>query len=48
MKPMLMVPVLEPEPAPLIPELQALRKPPAPTARLPAPMPLSRERREIE
>ena len=47
MKPMLMVPLADAGPRALEPELQAARRPPAPTANVPAPMPFSRERREI-
>jgi hypothetical protein len=47
MNPIVIVPLLDGPPAPLIPELQALRNPPAPTASAPAPMPFSKERRAI-
>ena len=45
--PMVMVPPVAGPPAPFMPELQALRNPPAPTASAPAPMPFSKERRAI-
>jgi hypothetical protein len=47
-KPIVIVPLLDCWPEPLIPELHAASAPPAPTATAPAPMPLSTERRPTE
>ncbi len=44
-KPIVIVPLLDCVPEPLIPELHAASRPPAPTVTAPAPMPLSTDRR---
>src|SRR5579859_6154099 len=46
-QPIVMLLVLPPELAPLMPELQALRTPPAPATTAPAPTPFSTDRRAI-
>src|SRR6266567_5221393 len=46
-QPIVMLLAAPPALAPLMPELQAARSPLAPTANVPAPIPFSRERREI-